>query len=190
MTRRRALFLDRDGVINVDHGYVSSRDNFEFMEGIFELCRRAKQLGLLIVVVTNQAGIGRGYYSEQDFLELTKWMRGVFDDQGAPIDKVYYCPYHAELGIGIYKAESPFRKPAPGMILQAADELGIDLGRSILIGDKDSDIQAGRAAGVGVNLLYVPLRLEPHRAEAAGAFATIGKLADAIPYFVSDSSEI
>jgi D-glycero-D-manno-heptose 1,7-bisphosphate phosphatase len=185
LSRRRALFLDRDGVINIDHGYVSRWDNFEFVDGIFELCTRAKCLGYLILVVTNQAGIGRGLYSEQDFLELTKWMCGVFSDRGASIDKVYFCPYHAEHGIGIYKVDSPFRKPAPGMILEAANEFDIDLSQSVLVGDKDSDIQAGIAAGVGCNLLYRPSSSELHPGDNPGTVATVGKLIDAIPYIGS-----
>ena len=185
LSRRRALFLDRDGVINIDHGYVSRWENFEFVDGIFELCRHAKELGYLILVVTNQAGIGRGYYSEKAFLELTQWMCGVFSDRGAPIDKVYFCPYHAEHGIGIYKVDSPFRKPAPGMILQAAEEFGIDLSQSVLVGDKDSDIQAGIAAGVGCNLLYRPLSSEPHRGDNFAVDATIRKLVDGIPFICS-----
>jgi len=151
---RRALFLDRDGVINVDRGYVCTQDQFEFVEGIFELCRYATHLGYLIIVVTNQAGIGRGYYSEGEFLALTEWMCGVFRDRGAPIAKVYYCPFHPEFGVGSYKVESTFRKPGPGMILHAAAEFGIDLRRSVLVGDKETDILAGINAGVGCNVLY------------------------------------
>ncbi|MEG6512210.1 HAD family hydrolase [Desulforamulus ruminis] len=154
MKRRPALFLDRDGVINSDHGYVYKQENFQFIEGIFELCRTAKQLGYLIFVVTNQAGIGRGYYTEQDFLELTDWMCGVFSDKGIVIDGVYFCPYHPEHAVGQYKVDSPYRKPGPGMILQAAEEFDIDLVRSVLVGDKETDILAGMTAGVGCNLLY------------------------------------
>lgn len=151
---RPALFLDRDGVINIDHAYVNRKDNFEFVEGIFDLCRSAKQLGFLICVVTNQAGIGRGYYSEKDFLELTSWMCAVFKEQGCEISKVYFCPAHPEHGIGVYKTDSYFRKPNPGMILQAAKELNIDLTVSVLVGDNETDIHAGIAAGVKYNLLY------------------------------------
>src|SRR5262249_8626281 len=130
--------------------------------------------------VTNQAGIGRGYYSEQDFLELTEWMCGLLRERGAPIDKVYFCPFHPEYGVGSYKAESDHRKPAPGMILQAAQEFDIELKSSVLVGDKATDIQAGIAAGVGCNLLYVGgLRAEP---SSTGATATVSTLVDAIPY--------
>jgi len=154
LKRRPALFLDRDGVINVDHAYVHKPDNFEFVDGVFDLCRHAKRLGYLIFVVTNQAGIGRGYYTEQDFHALTGWMCSRFDAEGASIDKVYFCPFHPEHGIGKYKVDSPFRKPGPGMILQAADEFGVDLVRSVLVGDNETDIRAGMAAGVGRTVLY------------------------------------
>lgn len=160
LNRPPALFLDRDGVINIDHAYVSKPEDFEFVEGIFELCRAAKQLGYLIFVVTNQAGIGRGYYTELDFLKLSDWMCGVFKAQGVDIDKVYFCPSHPEHGVGQYKVDSHYRKPGPGMILQAVDEFGVDLTRSMLVGDKETDIQAGVAAGVGCNLLYSPALLE------------------------------
>lgn len=144
---RPALFLDRDGVINVDRGYVYKQEDFEFIDGIFERCRLAQHLGYLIFVITNQSGIGRGYYTEQDFLILNDWMCGVFKEHGVNIEKVYYCPSRPE-------EYSPDRKPMPGMILRAAEEFGIDLPKSVLVGDKETDIQAGIAAGVGVNLLY------------------------------------
>lgn len=161
MTKKlRALFLDRDGVINVDHGYVHRPDQFEFIEGIFELCSKAIRLNYLIIVVTNQAGIGRGYYTEQQFHELTRWMCQEFATQDVRIDQVYFCPYHAKHGVGTYKKESAFRKPEPGMILQAAKEFGIDLAMSVLVGDKETDIQAGIAAGIGCSLLYCAMTSE------------------------------
>jgi D-glycero-D-manno-heptose 1,7-bisphosphate phosphatase len=153
---RPALFLDRDGVINIDHGYVYRQEQFEFIDGVFELCVAAKSLGYFIFVVTNQAGIGRGYYSEEDFEALTRWMCDEFSRRGAAIDKVYFCATHPSDGIGKYKTESPFRKPNPGMLLQAAREFNVDLPHSMFIGDKCSDIQAGLASGVGTNLLLVP----------------------------------
>lgn len=143
-----ALFLDRDGVINVDHGYVGRVDDFQFMPGIFDLVRAARSLGLRIVVVTNQAGIGRGFYSEADFAALTQWMCERFAEAGAAIDRVYHCPAHPTAGVGAYRVDSPMRKPRPGMLLAARDDLGLDLSRSALLGDKPSDMAAGRAAGV------------------------------------------
>lgn len=151
----RALFLDRDGVINHDSGYTSDVESFQFIDGIFDVCRVAKQLGYLLIVVTNQAGIGRGYYSEQDFSTLTKWMCDQFEVERAAISDVYYCPYHSEYGIGDFKKESFDRKPNPGMLLQAAEKYALDLNRSIMIGDKNSDMQAANEAGVGVRCHFL-----------------------------------
>jgi len=155
---RQALFLDRDGVINVDHGYVCAPERTEFIDGIFELCRAARQAGHLLVVITNQAGIGRGYYSEQQFLDYMDWMRAEFRQRGVPLDAVYHCPHHPTEAVGEYRRECDCRKPAPGMILRAERELCLDLARSTLVGDKPSDIAAGRAAGVGSCIQIAPSR--------------------------------
>lgn len=152
----KALFLDRDGVVNVDSGHVHRRECFEFQPGIFELCRAAQACGYLLIIVTNQAGIARGYYSESEFLELTDWMNAKFAEQQVHITRVYYCPYHPVLGIGKYKYDSPDRKPSPGMLLRAQSELHLDLASSVLVGDRFSDIQAAIAAGVGTQILLDP----------------------------------
>lgn len=159
LNKRAALFLDRDGVINVDDGYVHKIDAFRFLDGIFPLCRSAKAAGMAICVVTNQAGIGRGYYTEQDFHDLTAWMLTRFAVEDVVIDGVYFCPFHPTHGIGRYKAESPDRKPAPGMILRAAMDHNLDLTRSVLIGDKESDIAAAKNAGIGTAVLLNALQL-------------------------------
>ena len=153
---KKALFLDRDGVINVEKNYVHRIEDFEFVPGIFDLCARACELDFLMVVVTNQAGIGRGHYTEADFQRLTEWMVAVFRARGILVSRVYHCPYHPSAGIGTYRRESFDRKPSPGMLLKARDELNLDLARSVLIGDKDSDMAAGLAAGVGRLLKLVP----------------------------------
>lgn len=153
MTQRRALFLDRDGVINVDHGYVCSQEAFEFIDGVFDLCLAAQRAGYLVIVVTNQAGIGRGYFTEAAFRSLTDWMCTKFREQGVEIAHVYYCPYHPEHGVGVFRRDSEMRKPNPGMILKAAQEFVLDLQASLLVGDKETDVAAGRAAGVGRNVL-------------------------------------
>ena len=151
---QRAVLLDRDGVINVNHGYVHRPENFEFIDGIFEVARAAYGSGYKLVVITNQAGIARGYYSEKQFHKLTSWMCIKFLKAGAPIEKVYFSPFHPTEGLGEYKKDDISRKPRPGMILQAQREMNLDLTNSILIGDKASDIQAGISAGVGTNLLF------------------------------------
>ena len=153
MRKNKAVFLDRDGVVNVDRGYVHCREDFHFQEGIFQLCRAAQTLDYLLVIATNQAGIGRGYYSELRFLELTEWMVRKFAEQEIEIARVYYCPYHPIHGVGRYKYDSPDRKPKPGMLLRAQADFDLDLKSSVLIGDKLSDIHAAQAAGVGLKIL-------------------------------------
>jgi D-glycero-D-manno-heptose 1,7-bisphosphate phosphatase len=175
--RAKALFLDRDGVINVDKGHVGRREDFEFVPGIFELCRCAQRVGLLPIVVTNQAGIGRGLYSEEEFQALTRWMVSEFESRGVRLGRVYHCPYHPSAGVGEYRRESFDRKPNPGMILRARDDFALDLGQSVLIGDKDSDIAAGRAAGVGFNLRLVHDAAHPRAADAL-EFANLQAIGD------------
>ena len=142
---QKALFLDRDGVINEDAGYVYRREDFVFKDGIFEALREFAQAGYALVVVTNQSGIGRGYYTQKHFDELCGFMLDELAKEGGKIEKIYFCPHAPE-------ALCSCRKPKPGMLIKAANELNIDLARSIMIGDKDSDVQAGQSAGVGVNL--------------------------------------
>ena len=146
----RALFLDRDGVINVDTGYVGKIEDFRFVDGIFQFCKDIQSKGYLIIVVTNQAGIARGYYKEAEFLTLNDWMLEQFMLQGVEVTDVYYCPYHPEYGVGEYKVDSADRKPNPGMILRARDDYCIDLSHSVLVGDKEDDLVAGYKAGVGL----------------------------------------
>lgn len=150
---RGALFLDRDGVINHDDGYTHRIEDFRFREGIFDLCATAQRLGLALVVVTNQAGIGRGLYTEADFQALTVWMLARFAERDITIAGVEHCPDHPVHGIGPYRRENPRRKPGPGMLLDAARAHGLDLARSAMVGDKASDMQAALAAGVPLRLL-------------------------------------
>lgn len=171
--------MDRDGVINIDHGYVHRPDDFEFIDGIFDLMRAACAKGYKLVIVTNQAGIGRGYYSEQQFHQLTDWMCNHLSKFDISIEKVYFSPFHPAEGLGPYKKDDISRKPRPGMIFQAQQDLDLDLKNSILIGDKLSDIQAGIAAGVGLNIIFSKMDcLE----STDLPYVSIGSLQDAIPY--------
>jgi len=149
----RAVFLDRDGVINKDTGYVHLVDDFEYIDGVFDACLALKKMGYLLVVVTNQSGIARGMYSEDDFHSLTEWMDWNFADKGVDLDGIYYCPHHPEKGIGEYKQDCDCRKPKPGMLLDAAKFLKIDLANSIMVGDKADDMRAAKAAGIGKSIL-------------------------------------
>ena len=146
---RKALFLDRDGVININHGYVHTPANTDWVPGIFELVAKAHARGYLPIVVTNQAGIGRGRYDEAAFLEYTAWMHAQFAVRGTPLLATFWCPHHAEAGLGDYRVACECRKPQPGMLLAAAERFGLGMDASWMIGDKPSDLEAAAAAGVG-----------------------------------------
>jgi len=148
----RALFLDRDGVVNADRGYVYLKEHFEFTEGIFDLCRKYADGGYILIIITNQAGIAKGLYTEADFNRLTKWMTEEFSKEGITITKVYHCPHHPDID-----GFCGCRKPEPGMILQAVKEFDLDIKECILIGDKETDLEAGRRAGIPeTNLYFLP----------------------------------
>jgi len=144
-----ALFLDRDGVINVEKNYLYKQEDFEFIDGIFELCSYFQNEGYAIVVVTNQSGICRGYYSEDDFRQLTRWMEAEFAKRDIEIAKTYHCPHHPD-----FTGSCSCRKPHPGMFFQAQEELGLDLEKSVMVGDKPSDIEAAQRAGIKEHYLY------------------------------------
>jgi D-glycero-D-manno-heptose 1,7-bisphosphate phosphatase len=146
--RERALFLDRDGVVNEEVGYLHRVDEVRFVDGIFSLCRTAMGLGYKLIVVTNQAGIARGYYSEEDFYAVMEWMRDALRAEGVELDAVYHCPFHPEHGVGRYKREHEDRKPGTGMLRRGAAELGVSLAESVMVGDRCSDVAAANAAGL------------------------------------------
>ena len=146
----KALFLDRDGVINIDKRHIFRKEDFEFSQGIFDLCKEYSDEGYLIIVVTNQAGIAKGYYSEADFLQLTAWMIDQFRANGVIISKVYFCPHHPDI-----TGPCDCRKPNPGMIFQAVKEFDLEISECVMIGDKESDLQAGRKAGIPESNLHL-----------------------------------
>jgi D-glycero-D-manno-heptose 1,7-bisphosphate phosphatase len=145
---RRALFLDRDGVVNVEVGYLHRPGDVRFVDGIFALCRTAAGLGYRLIVVTNQAGIARGFYTEADFHALMDFMRRELRAQGVELDAVYFCPFHPEHGVGEYKREHEDRKPGTGMLRRGAREFDIELSESVMVGDRRSDIAAANSAGL------------------------------------------
>lgn len=148
----RALFMDRDGVINQEIGYLHKIRDCKFMPGIFGVCRAFKQHGYKLIVVTNQAGIAKGKYTEQDYKILTEYIHSEFYKHDCEITAEYYCPYHID-GFPPYNRNSFYRKPNPGMILRAAKEHNINLEKSVLIGDQETDIMAGLNAGIIHNIL-------------------------------------
>lgn len=143
-----ALFLDRDGVINADKGYVSRVEDFEWIEGAPEAIANFNRRGWYVFIVTNQSGIARNYYTENDMHALHEWMHARLAEKGAHIDRVYYCPYHEEGENPRYRRDSFDRKPKPGMLLRAMSEFPVKRELSFLIGDKEADLEAARAAGV------------------------------------------
>ncbi|WGW01084.1 D-glycero-beta-D-manno-heptose 1,7-bisphosphate 7-phosphatase [Vibrio sp. YMD68] len=148
-----AVFLDRDGVINVDHGYVNDEHDFEFIDGVFDATKQLQKMGYMLVLVTNQSGIARGMFDEERFLSLTQWMDWNFVDHGVEFDGFYYCPHHAEHGIAEYKQDCECRKPKPGMFISARNDLDIDMANSIMVGDKAEDMMAAEAAGIETKIL-------------------------------------
>jgi D-glycero-D-manno-heptose 1,7-bisphosphate phosphatase len=143
---RRAAFFDRDGVINHDQGYVGSPDRFELVKGVARAIRLCREAGYLIFVVTNQAGIAHGYFDEDAVKALHEHMRGLLADDGAIIDDIRYCPHHPEAKRAHYRQACPCRKPEAGMILDLAKHWSVDLSRSFLVGDKESDLEAAKRA--------------------------------------------
>ena len=145
---RGAVIFDRDGVLNVDIGYAHRPDQIVWVEGAAQAVRAVNDAGLLALVATNQAGVARGLYSEADIEALHGWMTEQLAGQGARIDASAYCPYHPEGTVEAYRRQSDHRKPGPGMILELIQRFGLDPARTVLIGDRDSDMQAAAAAGI------------------------------------------
>ena len=170
MNARRAAFLDRDGVINYDRGYVHRPEQFEFVPGVFEAVRELRRLEFVPVIVTNQSGIGRGIYSASDCDSLTTWMMQRFASEGAEIGAVYYCPHHPSDALDSYRVACDCRKPAPGMLFAAARDLNLDLPRSTMFGDRTSDLEAAQAGGIEHRfLLGTDGALPPDAAHPASA---------------------
>jgi D-glycero-D-manno-heptose 1,7-bisphosphate phosphatase len=170
----RALFLDRDGVVNVEVGYLHRVNDVHFVDGIFSLCRTAMQLGYKLIVVTNQAGIARGYYTEADFHVLMAFIREELRTEGVELDAVYFCPFHPEHGVGAYKREHEDRKPGIGMLRRGASEFGVDLSQSVMVGDRCSDVGAANAAG----LLQAFLIAGTEPAKCGGQYRLVQSLAE------------
>jgi D-glycero-D-manno-heptose 1,7-bisphosphate phosphatase len=156
MNGKPAVFLDRDGVLNEDRGYVHRWEDFSFLPGVIEALRQLQHKGYLLVVITNQSAVARGLCAEADVLALHERMRAFLRERGIELAGIYHCPHHPQGSVSDYAIACACRKPEPGMILRAAQAHGIDLSRSLLVGDKISDLEAGRAAGIPSLYLVVP----------------------------------
>ncbi|MBI6548969.1 D-glycero-beta-D-manno-heptose 1,7-bisphosphate 7-phosphatase [Xenorhabdus lircayensis] len=172
-----AVFLDRDGTINVDHGYVHEIDNFQFIDGAIEAMFELKEMGYALVLVTNQSGIARKIFTEAQFVQLTEWMDWSLADRGIELDGIYYCPHHPEADDEVYKKSCNCRKPQAGMLLDAQEELHIDMSASYMVGDKIEDMLAANAANVGTKVLVRTGKPVTEAAEQA-ADLVVNSLAD------------
>ena len=179
----RGLFLDRDGVINEEVGYLIQPADVRFVPGIAALCRTAQRLGYRLVVVTNQSGIARGFYGERDFEALMTWMREALGREGVHLDAVYHCPFHPEQGIGEYRREHEDRKPSPGMLRRAAVDLGLSLEDSVMVGARCSDVGAANAAGLRQAFLLAGTEDRP----CAGTYQAIRSLGELEQWLVDDA---
>ncbi len=148
LLKRRALFLDRDGVLNVDHGYVGSRDRFQWVDGARDAIRYATQAGWHVFIVTNQAGVARGYFDEAAIRDLLEWIGDQARDAGGTIDDARYCPYHPDGTVEAYRQVHPWRKPLPGMLLDLIQMWELDPTKAVMVGDQETDMRAAAAAGV------------------------------------------
>jgi len=150
---RKAVFLDRDGVINEERRYVHRIEDCHLLPGVITALQLLQREGWALVVVTNQAGIARGFYTEADLEKLHTHLRRMLSEQGVVLDGIYFCPHHPTAGQGAYRMDCGCRKPQPGMLLRAAAELRLHISTSVLVGDKRSDLEAGRAAGLAACVL-------------------------------------
>jgi D-glycero-D-manno-heptose 1,7-bisphosphate phosphatase len=146
--RRPAIFFDRDGVLNHDDNYVGSADRFRWIDGAKDAVRMANDHGYYVFVVTNQAGVARGFYGEEDVRSLHRWIAADLRESGAWVDDWRFCPFHLDAAIEAYRGSHPWRKPEPGMLLDLMDHWPVDRERSLLIGDQESDLAAAKSAGV------------------------------------------
>lgn len=162
-----AIFLDRDGTINFDNGYIHEIDDFQFIEGVIEAMKKLKKMGFILVVATNQSGLARGIFSEEQFMRLTEWMNWSLANCGVDLDGIYFCPHHPHAVVNRLCQKCYCRKPKPGMLLEAKRHLHIDMTSSYMVGDKLDDMLAGKAAGVDTQVLVRSGKAVTEQANAA-----------------------
>ena len=183
--KKAAVFLDRDGTINEDVGYLSNLSQLLIYPNAFEALRLLNAAGFYVVVITNQSGVARGYFPESFITDVHQLMQTHFEEKRVRIDGFYYCPHHPTEGEAPYRRACSCRKPEPGMLLQAAADLDIDLGRSFMIGDHASDIEAARRAGAR-GILVRTGHWNNHKPEETGAVAIADDILDAVRWILKE----
>ncbi|MDP6958958.1 MAG: D-glycero-beta-D-manno-heptose 1,7-bisphosphate 7-phosphatase [Planctomycetota bacterium] len=181
MEKPTAVFLDRDGTINKERGYITTRADLGLLAGAGEAIRKLNEAGIPVHVFTNQAGIARALYTEEDLADIHKCLRWMLAEEGAEVGSIYYCPHHPEGSVAEFSGKCDCRKPNPGMLKQASKEHGIDLAKSVVVGDIDRDIQAGKAVGA-----YTILVQTGHQKESELADKVVANLAEAVALILKD----
>ena len=179
MKFKKAAFLDRDGVINYDYGYVYKIENFRFCEGIFEGLKTLIELDFIIIIITNQSGIARGIFNEEEYKNITKLMLNKFEDNNIKITKIYHCPHHPSYSNKKF-SNCECRKPKPGLFLKAAKEFNIAMDKSIAIGDNERDLIAAKSAGIKKRYLITQDKLLQNRELATSHHKTVLECANII----------
>jgi D-glycero-D-manno-heptose 1,7-bisphosphate phosphatase len=190
--KRPAVFLDRDGTVNVEVHYLSQPEQIELLPTVSETISMLNSRGIPVVIVTNQAGVARGYFPEDRLIKIHDHLRRILADHNARLDGIYYCPHHPSAGLGEYRKVCDCRKPMPGMLNEAAGEMAIDLSRSLLVGDRESDLQAGANAGCQTALVTTGYGLETSAAINLKSVRGIGifpSVADAVMYWLNQTND-
>ena len=184
-TLRPSVFLDRDGTVNVEVHYLSQPDQLQLLPTVSETISLLNSREIAVVIVTNQAGIGRGYFPEHRLQDIHNHLKQMLAEQHAHVDGIYYCPHHPSAGLGAYRTVCDCRKPMPGMLTRAAAELGLDLPRSLMIGDRESDLLAGAQAGCQTALVTTGYgeetraTIEPRPLRCLGVFDSVAEAVEA-----------
>ncbi len=190
--KRPAVFLDRDGTVNVEVHYLSQPEQLKLLPTVSETISMLNSRGIPVVIVTNQAGVARGYFPEHRLVTIHDHLRGILAEKNARVDGIYYCPHHPSMGLGTYRKVCDCRKPMPGMLTQAASELAIDLTRSLLIGDRESDLQAGANAGCQTALVTTGYGVETSAAidlKSVGGIGIFPTVADAVTEWLNQPND-